>query len=119
MMARDVYTQNNARSNFRLFCPDERTQTVDDVFEVENRVSSAATLLSMITSTHGARHGGTQRAPLRRLARGLPANRATRRVRDLEAFAMISASMTVQHTKWLEAARELPWRDRSPRSISC
>nr|MDQ6900543.1 phosphoketolase [Candidatus Dormibacteraeota bacterium] len=27
-----------------------------------------------------------------------------------EAFAMVSASMTVQHTKWLEAARRLDWR---------
>ena len=27
-----------------------------------------------------------------------------------EAFAMVSASMTVQHAKWLEEARGLPWR---------
>ena len=27
-----------------------------------------------------------------------------------EAFAMVSASMTVQHTKWLQEARELEWR---------
>ena len=27
-----------------------------------------------------------------------------------EAFAMVSASMTVQHTKWLEEARRLSWR---------
>jgi xylulose-5-phosphate/fructose-6-phosphate phosphoketolase len=27
-----------------------------------------------------------------------------------EAFAMVAASMLVQHTKWLEAAGELPWR---------
>ncbi len=27
-----------------------------------------------------------------------------------EAFAMVSASMGIQHTKWLEAARDLPWR---------
>jgi xylulose-5-phosphate/fructose-6-phosphate phosphoketolase len=27
-----------------------------------------------------------------------------------EAFAMIPASMVVQHAKWLEAAHELPWR---------
>ena len=31
-----------------------------------------------------------------------------------EAFAMVSASMTVQHTKWLEAARDLPWRRPVP-----
>lgn len=28
-----------------------------------------------------------------------------------EALAMVSVSMTVQHTKWLEASRALPWRD--------
>ena len=27
-----------------------------------------------------------------------------------EAFAMVSASMTVQHTKWLQEALNLPWR---------
>ena len=27
-----------------------------------------------------------------------------------EAFAMVSASMTVQHAKWLEEAVQLPWR---------
>ena len=31
-----------------------------------------------------------------------------------EAFAMVSASMTVQHTKWLEEALELPWRKPVP-----
>jgi xylulose-5-phosphate/fructose-6-phosphate phosphoketolase len=31
-----------------------------------------------------------------------------------EAFAMVSASMTVQHSKWLEAARDLPWRRPVP-----
>ena len=29
-----------------------------------------------------------------------------------EAFAMVSASMSVQHTKWLEASRDLEWRAR-------
>ena len=27
-----------------------------------------------------------------------------------EAFAMVSASMLVQHTKWLQHAQQLPWR---------
>ena len=31
-----------------------------------------------------------------------------------EAFAMVSASMTVQHAKWLEEASELPWRAPIP-----
>ena len=31
-----------------------------------------------------------------------------------EAFAMVSASMTVQHTKWLEESLRLPWRAPVP-----
>ena len=31
-----------------------------------------------------------------------------------EAFAMVSASQTVQHSKWLEEAARLPWRARIP-----
>jgi xylulose-5-phosphate/fructose-6-phosphate phosphoketolase len=31
-----------------------------------------------------------------------------------EAFAMVSASMTVQHAKWLDEARRLPWRTPIP-----
>jgi xylulose-5-phosphate/fructose-6-phosphate phosphoketolase len=31
-----------------------------------------------------------------------------------EAFAMVSASMTVQHTKWLEEAQKLAWRAPIP-----
>ena len=31
-----------------------------------------------------------------------------------EAFAMVSASMTVQHAKWLEEGRRLPWRKPIP-----
>ena len=31
-----------------------------------------------------------------------------------EAFAMVSASQTVQHSKWLEGAARLPWRAQIP-----
>jgi xylulose-5-phosphate/fructose-6-phosphate phosphoketolase len=31
-----------------------------------------------------------------------------------EAFAMVSASMAVQHSKWLEESRRLPWRKPIP-----
>ena len=31
-----------------------------------------------------------------------------------EAFAMVTTSMVVQHTKWLEKALELPWRKAVP-----
>ena len=31
-----------------------------------------------------------------------------------EAFAMVSSSQTIQHTKWLEEANHLPWRAKVP-----
>ena len=31
-----------------------------------------------------------------------------------EAFAMVSASQTIQHSKWLEEANHLPWRAKVP-----
>ena len=31
-----------------------------------------------------------------------------------EAFAMVSASQTIQHAKWLQEAEDLPWRARVP-----
>src|SRR5439155_22818506 len=31
-----------------------------------------------------------------------------------EAFAMVSASQTIQHSKWLQEAEQLPWRARVP-----
>src|SRR5690349_24601325 len=31
-----------------------------------------------------------------------------------EAFAMVSASQTVQHGKWLQEGRRLPWRAKVP-----
>ena len=31
-----------------------------------------------------------------------------------EAFAMVSASQTIQHSKWLEEANALPWRAKVP-----
>ena len=31
-----------------------------------------------------------------------------------ESFAMVSASQTIQHSKWLEEANQLPWRAKVP-----
>ena len=31
-----------------------------------------------------------------------------------EAFAMVSSSQTIQHSKWLEEANHLPWRAKVP-----
>ena len=113
MMARDIYTQNTARSNFRLFCPDElKSNRLDNVFEVENRCFVGPTI---DIDDHVSPSGRVMEVLSEHLCEGwLEGYLLTGRhgvYVTYEAFAMISASMTVQHTKWLEGARELPWRE--------
>jgi xylulose-5-phosphate/fructose-6-phosphate phosphoketolase len=109
---RDVFVRNRAQQNFRLFCPDEtNSNRLGAVFEVENRcwqeaVSplddhvSADGRVMEILSEHSCQ--GWLEGYLLSGRHGLFAT--------YEAFAMVSASMTVQHTKWLQEASKLPWR---------
>jgi xylulose-5-phosphate/fructose-6-phosphate phosphoketolase len=109
---RDVFTRNREQANFRLTCPDEtKSNRLDAVFEVENRCLVEPVLASddnvspdgrvmEILSEHNCQ--GWLEGYLLTGRHGLFAS--------YEAFAMVSASMTVQHTKWLEAARDLAWR---------
>jgi len=110
-LMRDTFTRNAAASNFRLFCPDEtNSNRLGAVFEVENRclldaraddesVSADGRVMEVL-SEHNC-HGWLE-AYLLTGRHGLFAT--------YEAFAMVSASMTIQHTKWLEAAAALEWR---------
>jgi len=109
---RDVFTLNRAQQNFRLFCPDEtNSNRLGAVFEVETRCSQESTTplddhvsadgrVMEILSEHAC-HGWLEGY----LLTGRHGLFAT-----YEAFAMVSASMTVQHTKWLQEASKLPWR---------
>ena len=109
-MLRDLYL-DNPRS-FRLFCPDEtRSNRLGDVLEVSDRafmedlrdgdeqLSHRGRVMEVLSehNCHGWLEGYTLTGRY-----GLFAT--------YEAFAMVSASQTVQHSKWLEAATELPWR---------
>ncbi|MPZ50125.1 MAG: phosphoketolase [Dehalococcoidia bacterium] len=112
-MLRDVFTENAASANFRLFCPDEiESNRLGDVFEVESRCFTGKTIdidehvspegrVMEVLSEHNCQ--GWLEGYLLTGRHGLFAS--------YEAFAMISASMTVQHTKWLEAASQLAWRE--------
>ena len=116
-LLRDIYSSNRKQANFRLFCPDEaNSNRLGNVFEVENRCFVGKTIsiddhvspdgrVMEILSEHNCE--GWLEGYLLTGRHGLFAT--------YEAFAMVSASMTVQHTKWLQEAIELPWRDRSPR----
>jgi xylulose-5-phosphate/fructose-6-phosphate phosphoketolase len=113
-MMRDVYRTNPAL--FRLFCPDEtNSNRLGAVFEATDRgfaerVSDADVSLSRdgrvmeVLSEHNC-HGWLEGYTLT----GRHGWFAT-----YEAFAMVSASQTIQHSKWLQEADELPWRAEVP-----
>jgi xylulose-5-phosphate/fructose-6-phosphate phosphoketolase len=113
-MLRDIYTANP--DNFRLFCPDEtNSNRLGAVFEVSDRafletvtpgdvaLGNSGRVMEVLSehSCHGWLEGYT--------LTGRHGMFAT-----YEAFAMVSASQTVQHGKWLEEAGHLPWRAKVP-----
>jgi xylulose-5-phosphate/fructose-6-phosphate phosphoketolase len=109
---RDLFVRNREQANFRLTCPDEtKSNRLDAVFDVENR-----TLVEPITvaDDHVAADGRVMEILSEHNCQGwLEGYLLTGRhglFASYEAFAMVSTSMTVQHAKWLEEARDLPWR---------
>jgi xylulose-5-phosphate/fructose-6-phosphate phosphoketolase len=109
---RDIFTINKDRANFRLFCPDEtNSNRLGAVFEVENRSWPERRI---DTDDHLAPDGRVMEVLSEHLCEGwLEGYLLTGRhglFATYEAFAMVSASMTVQHSKWLEHARRLGWR---------
>ena len=111
-LSRDVFAKNAAQANFRLFCPDEaNSNRLNDVFEVENRCFVGKTI---DIDDHVKPDGRVMEVLSEHLCEGwLEGYLLTGRhgfFVTYESFAMVSASMTVQHTKWLEEAIKLPWR---------
>ncbi|MDQ6693890.1 MAG: phosphoketolase family protein, partial [Chloroflexota bacterium] len=112
-LLRDIFVRNRKEANFRLFCPDEtNSNRLGNVFEVENRCFVGKTIsiddhvsadgrVMEILSEHNCE--GWLEGYLLTGRHGLFAT--------YEAFAMVSASMAVQHTKWLQEASRLAWRD--------
>lgn len=113
-MLRDVYVDNPG--TFRLFCPDEtRSNRLGDVLDVSDRAFMERTVgddeqlstdgrVMEVLSEHNC-HGWLEGYTLTG-RHGLFAT--------YEAFAMVSASQTVQHSKWLEESLALPWRAAVP-----
>ncbi len=111
-LLRDIFARNAAAANFRLFCPDEtNSNRLGDVFAVENRcfVGPIRDL-----DDHLVPDGRVLEVLSEHLCEGwLEGYLLTGRhglFATYEAFAMVAASMIVQHSKWLQEARELPWR---------
>ncbi len=112
-MLRDTFVRNAAQRNFRVFCPDEtNSNRLGEVFEVENRCFVGRTLP---IDDHVSPDGRVMEVLSEHLCEGwLEGYLLTGRhglYATYEAFAMVSSSMTVQHTKWLEEAISLPWRE--------
>jgi xylulose-5-phosphate/fructose-6-phosphate phosphoketolase len=114
VMMRDFYVDNP--TSFRLASPDEsNSNRVGAVFEVSDRSFMERTIprdesigpegrVMEVLSEHNC-HGWIEAYTLTG-RQGLFAT--------YEAFAMVSASMTIQHTKWLEEAHHLRWRRPVP-----
>ncbi|RVW07118.1 phosphoketolase family protein [Prescottella agglutinans] len=107
---RDVYVANP--DNFRLFCPDEtNSNRLGAVFEVTDRCFVGTVVPA---DDHVSPHGRVMEVLSEHLCQGwLEGYLLTGRhglFATYEAFAMVSASMTIQHAKWLERSRSIDWR---------
>ncbi len=113
-MLRDLYVKNP--TNFRLFCPDEtNSNRLGAVFEVENRCLVETSLKG---DDHVSPSGRVMEVLSEHNCEGwLEGYVLTGRhglFATYEAFALIVASMTNQHAKWLDACGCLPWRAPIP-----
>ncbi|MEO9254414.1 MAG: phosphoketolase family protein [Tepidiformaceae bacterium] len=110
-MTRDIYAANP--TNFRLFSPDEtKSNRFGDVFDTEQRCFVGETV--DIDEAVGP-DGRVMEVLSEHLCEGwLEGYLLTGRhglFVTYEAFAMVSASMMVQHTKWLTESLKLDWRE--------
>ncbi|WP_326954625.1 phosphoketolase family protein [Amycolatopsis sp. NBC_01286] len=122
-LLRDVYRGSTRESDgggtFRLFCPDETASNrLAAVFEATDRCLQAPILT---TDDHLSPEGRVMEVLSEHLCQGWLEGYLLSGRHGLfatyEAFAMVSASMLVQHAKWLQHAADLPWR-RSVASLN-
>jgi len=111
-LIRDLFTRSAQSRNFRLFCPDEtNSNRLGNVFETENRCSVGQIIP---IDDHVSPDGRVMEVLSEHLCQGWLEGYVLTGRHGLfvtyEAFAMVTTSMTVQHTKWLEEAIKLPWR---------
>ena len=118
-MMRDLYAATgrpDGGGTFRLFSPDETASNrLQAVFEETDRCFMGPVL---DTDDHLGPDGRVMEVLSEHLCQGwLEGYTLTGRhgvFATYEAFAMVSASMAVQHVKWLQHAQELPWRASVP-----
>ena len=113
-MLRDLYVKNP--TTFRLVCPDEtNSNRLGAVFEVENRCFEEP---AIAIDEHISADGRVMEVLSEHNCEGwLEGYVLTGRhglFATYEAFALVVASMTTQHAKWLEMTERLPWRAPVP-----
>ncbi|MGI8695680.1 MAG: phosphoketolase family protein [Mycobacteriales bacterium] len=115
-LLRDIYAATTRESDgggdFRIFCPDETASNrLAAVFAVTDRCLQAPILP---TDDHLGPDGRVMEVLSEHLCQGWLEGYLLSGRHGLfatyEAFAMVSASMLIQHTKWLQHAADLPWR---------
>jgi xylulose-5-phosphate/fructose-6-phosphate phosphoketolase len=109
---RDTTTEDGG-GTFRLFCPDETASNrLQAVFDATDRAWMGQVLP---TDDHLSPSGRVMEVLSEHLCEGWLEGYLLSGRHGLfatyEAFAMVSVSMAVQHTKWLQHAAELPWRE--------
>jgi xylulose-5-phosphate/fructose-6-phosphate phosphoketolase len=112
-LLRDTFVANRDTANFRLFCPDEtNSNRLSAVFDVEDRCFVERRLS---IDDHVAPTGRVMEVLSEHLCEGwLEGYLLTGRhgmFVTYESFAMVCASMIVQHSKWLQEAGHLAWRE--------
>lgn len=120
-MLRDIYIDTAEDPRFRLFCPDEtNSNRLGAVFEATDRclLEPDASVAAPSGGDHVSANGRVMEVLSEHLCQGwLEGYVLTGRYglfASYEAFAMVSASMTVQHAKWLQHSRDLEWRQPVP-----
>ncbi|WP_275779240.1 phosphoketolase family protein [Paenarthrobacter sp. Y-19] len=120
-MLRDIYLDTADDPRFRLFCPDEtNSNRLGAVFEATDRclMEPAASSAAALAADHVSVNGRVMEVLSEHLCQGwLEGYLLTGRhglFASYEAFAMVSASMTIQHAKWLQHSRDLEWREPVP-----
>jgi xylulose-5-phosphate/fructose-6-phosphate phosphoketolase len=110
-LLRDLYASNREAGNFRLFCPDEtNSNRLGAVFEVEDRCLMDARPEDEDFSPSGRVMEVLSEHNCQGWLEGYVLSGHHGLFATYEAFAMVSASMAIQHTKWLEEMRRLEWR---------
>ncbi|MEU4202676.1 phosphoketolase family protein [Streptomyces sp. NPDC045456] len=111
-LLRDLMERTADRRDFRLFGPDETASNrLQDVYDATDKAWQARTVP---TDEHLGRHGRVMEVLSEHLCQGWLEGYVLSGRHGLfssyEAFAHIVSSMASQHVKWLQSARDIPWR---------